>query len=257
MKELGLKKLLLIGGLMGLTRLDKSICDAGLASRSEARKLILSGRVSVDGTVVSAADSKIDTECVSIRVDGKLVSGNSRRYFMLNKPEGFVTATEDKREKTVLDLLPTELKRLKLFPVGRLDKDTTGLLILTNDGEFCHKVTSPKKHISKLYEFYCSGSLDTGDIDAFEKGVELKDGSKCLPSFLKIDADDPCHGYLTIFEGQYHQVKRMLASRAKPVHSLKRIAMGELVLDTALTPGEFKELTENDIKLIVNKNVTD
>lgn len=241
---------------MGLTRLDKAICDAGLASRSEARKLILSGRVSVDGTVVNAADRKIDTECVALRVDGKLISGSAHRYFMLNKPEGFVTATEDKTEKTVLDLLPTELKRLKLFPVGRLDKDTTGFLILTNDGEFCHEVTSPKKHISKLYEFYCSGSLDMGDIEAFEKGVELKDGSKCLPSLLEIDKGDPSHGYLTICEGQYHQVKRMLASRGKPVRALKRIAMGELKLDSNLAPGEFKELTENDLKLIVNKNVT-
>ena len=241
---------------MNLTRLDKLICESGLASRSEARKLIVTGRVWVDGIVVNLADRKIDAERAEIRVDGKLISGGALRYFMLNKPEGFVTATEDKTEKTVLDLLPTELKRLKLFPVGRLDKDTTGLLILTNDGEFCHTVTSPKKHISKLYEFSCAGALDAGDVEAFEKGIELKDGSKCQPSVLKIDECDPSHGLLTIFEGQYHQVKRMLASRGKPVRSLKRIALGELILDASLAPGEFRELTENDINLIVNKNVT-
>ena len=241
---------------MGLTRLDKAICDCGLATRSEARKLIASGRVTVDGIVVNAADSKIDAERAELRVDGKLISGGALRYFMLNKPEGVVTATEDKTEKTVLDLLPAELKRLRLFPVGRLDKDTTGLLILTNDGEFCHAVTSPKKHISKLYEFSCVGALSAGDIEAFEKGIELKDGTKCLSSMLEIDESDPSHGFLTIFEGQYHQVKRMLASRGKHVRSLKRIALGELMLDASLAPGEFRELTENDIKPIVNKNVT-
>ncbi len=241
---------------MGLTRLDKAICDTGIASRSEARALILSGRVSVDGTTVNAADRKIDTERAELRVDGKLVSGSALRYFLLNKPEGFVTATEDKTKKTVLDLIPQELKRLKLFPVGRLDKDTTGLLILTNDGDFCHKVTSPKKHVSKLYEFSCAGVLDAGDIEAFKNGIELKDGSKCLPSVLEIEEGDPSHGFLTIFEGQYHQVKRMLAARGKPVRSLKRIALGGLKLDPSLAPGELRELTENDINLVVNKNVT-
>ena len=175
---------------------------------------------------------------------------------MLNKPEGVVTATEDKAQKTVLDLLPAELKRLKLFPVGRLDKDTTGLLILTNDGEFCHAVTSPKRHIKKLYEFTADGLLEPADIEAFKNGIVLKDGTQCLPATLEIDEKNHSHGFVTVFEGKYHQVKRMLASRGKPVISLKRIAAGNLALDASLQPGEVKELTESDLKLIVNKNVT-
>lgn len=241
---------------MSLLRLDKIICDSTSATRSEARKLIASGRVWVDGKAATAADLKVDADNAEISLDGKLISGGGLRYFMLNKPEGVVTATEDKAQKTVLDLLPAELKRLKLFPVGRLDKDTTGLLILTNDGEFCHAVTSPKRHIKKLYEFTADGLLEPADIEAFKNGIVLKDGTQCLPATLEIDEKNHSHGFVTVFEGKYHQVKRMLASRGKPVISLKRIAAGNLALDASLQPGEVKELTESDLKLIVNKNVT-
>ena len=241
---------------MSLLRLDKIICDSGIATRSEARKFIASGRVWVDGRATTCADLKIDTENAEIRLDGKVISGGSLRYFMLYKPDGVVTATEDKNQKTVLDLLPPELKRLKLFPVGRLDKDTTGLLILTNDGEFCHAVTSPKRHIKKLYEFTVEGLLESDDTEAFKKGIELMDGTECLPADLVIDENDHSHGFVTVFEGKYHQVKRMLASRGKTVRVLKRVAVGDLPLDVSLQPGEVKELTEIDMNLIVNKNVT-
>ena len=175
---------------------------------------------------------------------------------MLYKPEGVVTATEDKAQKTVLDLLPAELKRLKLFPVGRLDKDTTGLLILTNDGDFGHAVTSPKRHIKKLYEFTAEGLLDTEDTEVFEKGIVLKDGTQCLPAHLEIDENDRSHGYITVFEGKYHQVKRMLAARGKPIKTLKRVAVGDLNLDSSLELGQVRELSESEINLVVNKNVT-
>ncbi len=241
---------------MSLFRLDKIISDSGSATRSEARRLIATGRVWVDGKAEKSADLKVDTDVAEIRLDGKIIDGAGLRYFMLYKPEGVVTATEDKTQKTVLDLLPAELKRLKLFPVGRLDKDTTGLLILTNDGDFGHAVTSPKRHIKKLYEFTAQGMLDAEDTEAFKKGIVLKDGTECLPAVLEIDENDRSHGFVTVFEGKYHQVKRMLASRGKPVKTLKRVAVGDLSLDASLQPGELKELSESDINLIVNKNVT-
>ncbi len=241
---------------MSINRLDKIICDAGLATRSEARKLIAGGRVRVDGITVLNPAFKADTEISDISVDGQTVTGGFR-YLMMYKPEGVLSATEDKNQKTVLDLLPQELKKLGLFPVGRLDKDTTGLLILTNDGNFCHAVTSPKRHIKKLYEFIVEHPLDYDDIKAFDRGIILQDGTECLPAILEIDEDDPNHGFVTVFEGKYHQVKRMLASRGKPVRTLKRISVGDLSLDAMLRPGEFKELTKNDLNLVVNKNVTE
>lgn len=241
---------------MSLLRLDKIISDSGSATRSEARRLIASGRVWVDSKAEKCFDKKIDSESSEIRLDGKVISGGSLRYFMLYKPDGVVTATEDLNQKTVIDLLPPELMRLELFPVGRLDKDTTGLLILTNDGEFCHAVTSPRRHIKKLYEFTVEGALEPDDTEEFKKGIELKDGTQCLPAVLEIDESDHSHGFVTIYEGQYHQVKRMLASRGKPIRALKRVAVGDLSLDNSLKPGEFRELTKSDLNLIVNKNVT-
>jgi 16S rRNA pseudouridine516 synthase len=241
---------------MSSFRLDKIVCDSGLATRSEARGLIATGRVRVNGRVETHADLKIELDSAEVSVDGKTINGNKFRYFMLNKPEGVLTATEDREQKTVLDILPEELRRLKLFPVGRLDKDTTGLLILTNDGEFCHAVTSPKKHIKKLYEFTAAGELSSEDAEAFKEGITLRDGTKCLPAGLEIDKNDLCHGFASIYEGKYHQVKRMLASRGKPVVKLKRLTIGELRLDEALKPGDFREIFENERRLILNKVIS-
>jgi len=168
-----------------------------------------------------------------------------------------LTATEDRDQKTVLELLPQAYKNLKLFPIGRLDKDTSGLLLLTNDGDFSHAVASPKKHVGKRYEFTCEAAVDFEDVRALEQGVLLKDGTQCLPARLEIDEDDPSHGFVTVVEGKYHQVKRMLAARGKPIKTLKRLSIGGLILDPALLPGEFKELTENDLNLIINRNVTE
>lgn len=240
---------------MSINRLDKIISDSGFATRSEARIFIVAGRVRVNGEVITNAALKFDTDCLEVSLDGKPISSGFR-YFMLNKPSGILSATEDRDQKTVLDLLPKEFGKLGLFPVGRLDKDTTGLIILTNDGDFGHFVTSPRHHIKKLYEITVEGPLDYDDIKAFESGIVLQDGTHCLPAVLEIDESNPSHGFVTIFEGKFHQVKKMLASRAKHVRTLKRIAMGRLSLDTSLAEGEFKELTKSDLNLIVNRNVT-
>ncbi len=241
---------------MSSFRLDKIICDSGIATRSEARGLISAGRVRVNGKTETHADLKIELNGAEIYVDGKPLNGDKFRYFMLYKPEGVLTATEDRDQKTVLDILPEELRRLKLFPVGRLDKDTTGLIILTNDGEFCHAVTSPKRHIKKLYEFTVKEMLAAEDVEAFKTGITLRDGTKCLPASLEIDKEDLSHGNVSIYEGKYHQVKRMLASRGKPVEKLKRVSIGELCLDKSMKPGDFREINENERSLILSEKLT-
>ena len=240
---------------MSLLRLDKVLSDSGIATRSEARKLISSGRVCINGKTITVSDYKVEADTDEISVDGKIINNKKHRYFMLFKPDGVLSATEDEKQKTVLDLLPSELNKLNLFPVGRLDKDTTGLLILTNDGEFCHSVTSPKRHVDKVYEFMVEGTLTNDDVQEFTKGIILKDGTECLPAELVIDDEDKSHGFVTVFEGKYHQVKRMLASRGTPVTSLKRVSIGGLVLDSSLKPGEFRELKDSEIDLIIKKNV--
>lgn len=237
-------------------RLDRIISESGAASRSEARRLITAGRVQVDGRPVTQADFKLDPAQSAVSLDGKALSGGNR-YLMLYKPPGVLSATEDRDQKTVLDLLPAKYKNLRLFPVGRLDKDTTGLLLLTNDGDFCHMVLSPKKQVGKRYEFTTGMPLDLEDVQALNQGLVLRDGTQCLPARLELDGDDPRHGFVTVVEGKYHQVKRMLAAIGKPVKTLKRLSIGGLELDPALKPGEVKELTENDLNRAVNKNVTE
>lgn len=241
---------------MSLLRLDKIISDSGIATRSEARKLISAGRVLVNGKTETSSDLKVDISNAEICFDGQLLNNKKYRYFMLNKPMGVLSATEDREQKTVLDLLSSDLNYLNLFPVGRLDKDTTGLIILTNDGEFSHSVTSPKRHVDKSYEFTVEGNLTADDSAEFVRGVNLRDGTKCLPAVLEIDAENTSHGIVTVSEGKYHQVKRMLASRGTPVLTLKRISIGGLLLDTKLNSGEYRELDEVEIKLIFNKRVT-
>ena len=237
-------------------RLDKIICDAGLASRSEARRMIADGRASVNGTAVKTADAKFDPETADIRLDGVPVCAHALRYFMLNKPDGVLSATEDPAQKTVLDLLPPELRHLGLFPVGRLDKDTTGLLILSNDGALCHEATSPRHHVDKVYAFTVDGMLTQEDAEALAAGVELRDGTVCRSAQLTIDPDEPTRGTLAISEGKYHQVKRMLAARGKHVLMLERLSMGGLTLDPALAPGACRELTETETALLLQKKVT-
>ena len=230
---------------MALLRLDKCLCDLGLGTRSEIRDWIRGGRVSVDGRVLRRPEEKLDPETAELELDGKSLRYRSRRYFMMDKPEGVITATEDAAQKTVLDLLPPELRRLGLFPVGRLDKDTSGLLLLTNDGDFSHRVTSPKGGVWKRYLAELDGDPDESDAAAFREGLLLGDGTRCLPAGLERLGAGRC--IVTVQEGKYHQVKRMLASRGKPVLKLRRLSVGGLELDESLGPGGLRELEADDL----------
>lgn len=230
---------------MALMRLDKFLSDQGVASRKELKAIIRHGRVSVDGTAVVKPETKIDSDVNKVYLDGDLISYSKYRYFMIDKPCGVVTATEDKKQKTVLDLLSPEMRRMDLFPVGRLDKDTSGLLILTNDGDFAHRVISPKFSVQKRYYAEVEGEPTEEDEKAFKDGIELRDGLKCRPAELVRLGGNRCEVVLT--EGKYHQVRRMLASVGKPVTVLRRLSIGTLILDENLGEGRYRELDENDL----------
>ena len=235
---------------MPFLRLDKIISDMGFASRRDVKALVKNGRVQVDGSVAKSPDSKFDTDAVCITVDGEAVLYREFRYIMMNKPDGVISATEDKIEKTVIELLDERTKRQNLFTVGRLDKDTEGLLLLTNDGEYAHKIISPKSDISKRYFAKVRGVLTNEDISKVRSGLVLGDGTQCLPAELEIiKAAEESECVITVSEGKYHQVKRMMASLGKPVEYLKRLSIGALVLDEALGLGEWRELTEREIEL--------
>lgn len=227
-----------------MERLDKIISATGKKSRREVREMVRQGRVLVDGKPAPAADMKVDPQTAVILLDGEPLGYEKFTYVMLHKPAGVLTATEDRRQETVLDLLPPELRRRALSPVGRLDKDTEGLLLLTNDGQLAHRLLSPKSHVDKVYYARVDGALDPGDIAAFAAGMTLGDGLECLPAGLEILS--PTEALVTLREGKFHQVKRMLAARGKPVLYLKRLSMGRLRLDPALAPGAWRMLTEEE-----------
>lgn len=231
---------------MPTERIDKLIVAAGLASRSEAKSLIRLGRVLVDGIPVRDPAQKIDQEKQNLSLDGEAVCTAKYRYFLLHKPAGVLSATEDSRQQTVLDLLPPELRRIGLFPAGRLDKDTTGLLVLTNDGELAHRMLSPKKHVEKRYLAYVEHEPDPDAEIRFEQGVILGDGTKCLPAKLERLGDGLVR--VIICEGKYHQVKRMLALCGAPVIRLHRESVGALTLPDDLEPGEWTELDAKTIQ---------
>lgn len=223
-----------------MVRLDKRLADTGFWSRREARELIRAGRVKVDGAVCRQSEWKLDPEDV-VEVDGAVLPPPGPLYLMLHKPAGLVSATRDEREQTVLSLLPEFCRRRELFPVGRLDKDTEGLLLLTDDGPLAHRLLSPRFHVDKIYYVEVEGRLDEADGAAFAQGVTLADGYTCLPAELEPLADGS-RAYVTLREGKYHQVKRMLAARGKPVRYLKRIAFGPLRLDEELAKGSWRAL---------------
>ena len=227
-----------------MERLDKIISATGKKSRREVREMVRQGRVLVDGKPAPAADMKVDPQTAVILLDGEPLGYEKFTYVMLYKPAGVLTATEDRRQETVLDLLPPELRRRALSPVGRLDKDTEGLLLLTNDGQLAHRLLSPKSHVDKVYYARVDGALEPGDIAAFAAGMTLGDGLECLPAGLEILS--PTEALVTLREGKFHQVKRMLAARGKPVLYLKRLSMGRLRLDPALAPGAWRMLTEEE-----------
>ena len=232
-------------------RLDKLLSECGVASRKEIRQLIRSGRVSVDGAAAASPEMKLDPYKALVCLDGTKIEYAKYHYYMMNKPAGVLPATDDGRQKTVLDLVTPEMRKIGLFPVGRLDKDTTGLLLLTNDGEFAHRVISPRSGIVKVYQARTAAPVDEADITAFKEGLTLGDGTKCLPAGLKLLPDGSC--LVEVMEGKYHQVKRMLSSRGKPVTELKRLSIGGLKLDKALLPGGFRALEENELCSVMKK----
>ena len=231
-----------------MERLDKILANTGRWSRKEVRELVRAGRVTVDGAVARSPEEKHDPSS-SFLVDGQPVSGERLVYLMLHKPAGLVSATEDPREPTVLTLLPEHLRRVGLFPAGRLDKDTEGLLLLTNDGPLAHRLLSPRWHVDKTYYVEVEGRLDETDQAAFRQGLNLADGLECLPAGLEI-LEKQDTAVVTLRGGKYHQIKRMLASRSKPVRYLKRLTMGPLTLDPALEPGQWRPLTAEELSAL-------
>lgn len=230
-------------------RLDRILAATGRWSRKEARELIRRGRVAVDGVTVRSPEEKALPECGTITVCGETVDCRRYTWVMLNKPAGYLSATEDGRGRTVLDLLPPELRRRKLFPVGRLDRDTEGLLLLTNEGRLAHDLLSPKRHVDKVYYARVAGRLTEEDCRAFAEGMTLEDGLRCRPAGLEIlKAAEVSEARVTLREGKFHQVKRMLAQRGKPVLYLERVRMGDVPLDPALPRGAYRFLTEIELE---------
>lgn len=228
-----------------LLRLDKALCDTGKWSRKEAKSLIKAGKVAVDGKAVKKAEEKFNFSAVTLTVQGMPVLWQRFTYILLHKPAGVLTATEDRKQRTVLDLLSPELQKQELRPVGRLDKDTEGLLLLTNDGAMGHRLLAPKSHVDKVYYAETEGTVTAEDITAFEAGMTLADGLVCQSAGLEAIGEGKC--LVTLREGKFHQVKRMLAERGKPVIYLKRLSMGSLTLDESLAPGEYRPLTAEEL----------
>ena len=231
-----------------MERLDKLLAGTGRWSRKEVKDLVRQGRVRVDGITAARPEEKVDPG-MDIRVDGKSVDCGGFTYIMLNKPAGLLSATEDKRQATVLDLLDESLRRQELFPVGRLDKDTTGLLLLTNDGQLAHKLLAPKSHVDKVYLARVDVPVVEADVAAFAEGIVLGDGTQCQSAGLEI-LGDGLHCHVTLREGKFHQVKRMLAHRGKTVLELERLSMGSLHLDQQLGRGEWRYLTPEEADLL-------
>ena len=230
-----------------MERLDKFLCDSGVGSRSQVKVILKSGRVTVDGRPEKDAARKIDPKTQTVCLDGEVLGGYRRIVVMMNKPAGFVTATEDPVEKTVMELLPAQLRNMDLKPVGRLDKATEGLLLLTNDGDLLHRLISPKKEIPKVYYAQHEGRAGEEDVAAFAAGLTLRDETQCLPA--KLEPLGPGESLITVCEGKYHQVRRMMASRGMPVTYLERREEGPLTLGD-LPRGQVRELTEEEINLL-------
>ena len=230
-----------------MERLDKFLCDSGAGTRSQVKLILKAGRVTVDGVVERDNSRKIDPAAQTICLDGESLCGKRTVVVMLNKPAGYVTATEDKKEKTVMELLPAEYRKLDVKPVGRLDKATEGLLLFTNDGDLIHKLISPKKEVPKVYYAQHEAAATDDDVQAFENGLILGDGTKCRPAVLEILGEG--ESLITVCEGKYHQVRRMMASRNMPVIYLERRQEGDLVLGD-LPRGQVRELTEDEYRCL-------
>lgn len=225
-------------------RLDKFISEMGY-TRKDAEFFVKTKRITINGKVASKKDEKVDEINDTICLDGNALKYAKYIYIMLNKPAGILSATEDKSQKTVISLLPENLQKKGLFPVGRLDKETMGLLILTNDGDFCHKMISPKSNIAKIYRFELADEIEKSQIQQIEQGIALKDGYTTLP--CQINLANKTSGEITITEGKYHQIRRMFGAVGNKVIYLERIQEGNIILDKTLKRGEWRELTKNEI----------
>ncbi|WP_214805298.1 pseudouridine synthase [Exiguobacterium sp. s46] len=232
-------------------RLDKLLSNMGAGSRKEVKLLLKAGAIQVDGEIIRDPKQHVDVETQQVLMYGEPVTYQKYIYLMMNKPPGVISATEDKRDETVIDLLFEDVTYFKPFPVGRLDKDTEGLLLLTNDGAFNHALMSPKKHVEKTYYAEVTGVLTQEDVEAIAAGVTLEDGYQAKPGKLVIlsttETDSTLE--LTITEGKFHQVKRMMLALGKEVTFLKRRSIGRLELDPALELGDYRELTQEELSL--------
>ncbi len=228
-----------------MERIDKILASQGIGSRKEVHTMLRQGRVTVGDCVVRTADFKADAGAQTICVDGKPLIYRRYMYIMMNKPKGVISATDDPKQTTVVDMIEPPLRRKGLFPVGRLDKDTEGLLIITDDGDYAHRVLSPRKGIFKWYEATVDGPVGEAEIKAFREGIVFEDGTQCLPAGLSIVRDGTHPVMLVqIQEGKFHQVKKMFRAVDRTVLELKRIRIGELLLDPKLAPGKYREMTD-------------
>ena len=230
-----------------MERLDKFLCDSGAGTRSQVKVLLKAGRVTVDGKVERDNGRKIDPATQQVALDGEMLGGKRRIVVMLNKPAGFVTATEDAMDRTVMELLPVSLRAMDVKPVGRLDKATEGLLLFTNDGDLLHRLISPKKEVPKIYYARHEGEATQEDVEAFAAGLVLRDGTQCLSA--KLEPLGPGESLITVCEGKYHQVRRMMASRSMTVTYLERRQEAGLTLGD-LPRGSCRELSEEEIQLL-------
>ena len=241
-----------------MMRLDKYLCETGFGTRSQVKDLLKKGQVMVNGEVVKKPELKINETTDQILCQGKKASYQKNIYLMLHKPAGVVSATEDNREKTVLDLVRPEDRKNGLFPVGRLDKDTEGLLLLTDDGELAHRLLSPKKHVDKTYYAKIDGQVTEEHVKQFREGLDIGDEKKTLPAVLTILLSGPVSEIeVTIHEGRFHQIKRMFEAVGCKVTYLKRLSMGSLVLDETLPPEEYRPLTEAELECLTKQRGTD
>ncbi len=236
-----------------MDRLDKTVAKQMNLSRSGARQLIRSGAVEVNGKKIFAADEQIDINSDELKISGKIVTVRRYLYIMLNKLSGVLSAAKDPDCPTVVDLLPPDLNRRGLFPAGRLDKDTTGLLIITDDGDFAHRLISPSHHVYKTYEATLESDISEEQLNTLRQGAVLGDGTECLPARLRKISDEPPTVRVQIREGKYHQVKRMFASVENSVVALRRTAIGALKLDSTLGEGEARLLTDGERKMIFSE----
>ena len=231
-------------------RLDKMISSTGIASRSQISSAVRSGRVTVDGVVARKADMQVDPDAVRVVYCGTPVCYRKFTYIMLNKPEGYVSATEDGKSPTVIELLPEELQKIGLFPCGRLDKNTLGLMLLTNDGDTSHRLLAPKSHVTKTYAFRVKFPLSEADVAALESGVDIG-GYVTAPCTVVLDSER--EGKITLTEGKYHQIKLMMEAVHNQITHLERISFGPLVLDPALARGEWRYLSDDEIAALIKK----